>query len=387
MSGEPNPEDSASERDVPDDVQAALSDPAVSDRDGWFHSEYTFADRETDEHDHDVAVREFARYADRLGVDESTVDVAESLYEQYVDRGGTVGIVELYAGAAFYCACKVGERAVHPDEVAEAGPELLTRKVLLRRSKRIASALGLNPSLFVDATQYVARYCTELGADDAVRQRAEEIVHLCEGSAVTSGKSPTGWAAAAVYLASRELGAGIRQHELAEVADVTEVTIRNRYQEQHEYLEGLDDGPDGSQPSAARGDTGSDAGESRTSESVQEQVAQVFDERNRRVTLFVQTALEEDAAAEIVDAVGETDRHVTRRLDQVEYLDSEALQMLNEIVAEANERVEMLVSTYERDDLEEGPYESVDVALASKIEETLERARDSAVEVTQTRVD
>ncbi|MCW3976947.1 MAG: transcription initiation factor IIB, partial [Candidatus Bathyarchaeota archaeon] len=44
----------------------------------------------------------------------------------------------------------------------------------------------------------------------------------------TIGKDPTGLAAAALYIASRIKKQKITQSRLAEVADITEVTIRNR---------------------------------------------------------------------------------------------------------------------------------------------------------------
>jgi transcription initiation factor TFIIIB Brf1 subunit/transcription initiation factor TFIIB len=43
------------------------------------------------------------------------------------------------------------------------------------------------------------------------------------------GKGPTGMAAAALYIASIMNGKTITQRELAKAADVTEVTVRNRY--------------------------------------------------------------------------------------------------------------------------------------------------------------
>ena len=48
---------------------------------------------------------------------------------------------------------------------------------------------------------------------------------------LTSGKSPAGIAAAFVYISSVMLGEKIPQREIAEYADVTEVTIRNRTRE------------------------------------------------------------------------------------------------------------------------------------------------------------
>jgi transcription initiation factor TFIIB len=48
---------------------------------------------------------------------------------------------------------------------------------------------------------------------------------------LTSGKGPTGVAAAAIYIACVLIGEKRTQREVADTTNITEVTIRNRYQE------------------------------------------------------------------------------------------------------------------------------------------------------------
>jgi transcription initiation factor TFIIB len=70
--------------------------------------------------------------------------------------------------------------------------------------------------------------------------KVEEIAHKILISAkeikLTSGRGPTGIAAAASYVASVLTGERKTQREIAEIAQVTEVTIRNRYKELVERL-------------------------------------------------------------------------------------------------------------------------------------------------------
>ena len=54
---------------------------------------------------------------------------------------------------------------------------------------------------------------------------------------LTSGRGPTGIAAASIYIASSLCGEKRTQAKVAEAAGVTEVTIRNRYKELAERLE------------------------------------------------------------------------------------------------------------------------------------------------------
>ena len=53
---------------------------------------------------------------------------------------------------------------------------------------------------------------------------------------LTSGRGPTGIAAAATYIATVLTNERKTQREIAEIANVTEVTIRNRYKELLERL-------------------------------------------------------------------------------------------------------------------------------------------------------
>ncbi|MCL7418017.1 MAG: transcription initiation factor IIB 3, partial [Halalkalicoccus sp.] len=59
-----------------------------------------------------------------------------------------------------------------------------------------------------------------------------EIIDTTAEKGLLSGKSPTGFAAAAIYAAALLCNEKKTQREVADVAQVTEVTIRNRYQEQ-----------------------------------------------------------------------------------------------------------------------------------------------------------
>jgi transcription initiation factor TFIIB len=65
--------------------------------------------------------------------------------------------------------------------------------------------------------------------------KVEEIGHKILSTArdlkLTSGRGPTGIAAAASYISSVLTGERKTQREIAEIAQVTEVTIRNRYKE------------------------------------------------------------------------------------------------------------------------------------------------------------
>jgi len=78
---------------------------------------------------------------------------------------------------------------------------------------------------------YLPRFSSKLGLSPKVQRRAIEILQMAFKSGLTSGKGPMGTSAAALYIASIQEGERRTQKEVAEVAKVTEVTVRNRYKE------------------------------------------------------------------------------------------------------------------------------------------------------------
>jgi len=180
------------------------------------------------------ALSEIDRMSSALGVPRSVREVASVIYRRALDddliRGRSI---EGVATAALYAACRQEGIPRSLDEVAEVAR--VEQKEIGRTYRYIAQelSLGLEP---VDPVQYVPRFCSELGLSEEVEQKTREIIEVTAEKGMLSGKSPTGYAAAAIYAASLLWNEKKTQREVAEVAQVTEVTIRNRYQEQIEAL-------------------------------------------------------------------------------------------------------------------------------------------------------
>jgi transcription initiation factor TFIIB len=101
----------------------------------------------------------------------------------------------------------------------------------------------LDIKAFYDSSSYIDRYCEELGVSEEVHERAHEITEICSEAGIAGGKSPGGWAAAAIYLAATEHNKRIKQGEISDAANVSEVTIRNRYQEQRDAIREMESLP------------------------------------------------------------------------------------------------------------------------------------------------
>ena len=180
------------------------------------------------------ALSETDRMASALGVPGSVREVASVIYRRALNEDLIRGrSIEGIATAALYAACRQEGIPRSLDEVTEVSR--VERKEIGRTYRYLSGELGLEMQP-VDPKKYVPRFCSALDVSEEVRTKAEQIIETTAEEGLLSGKSPTVYAAAAIYAASLLCNEKKTQREVADVAAVTEVTIRNRYQEQIEAM-------------------------------------------------------------------------------------------------------------------------------------------------------
>lgn len=79
--------------------------------------------------------------------------------------------------------------------------------------------------------KYISKLINVARIDPKVERLALQLASKTNDTKISSGKAPAGLAAAYVYISSVLLGEHVPQREIAEVAEVTEVTVRNRCRE------------------------------------------------------------------------------------------------------------------------------------------------------------
>lgn len=181
------------------------------------------------------ALTELDRVASRLALPRNVRETASVIYRRAVEKGLIRGrSIEGVTSAALYAACRQCKVPRTLDEIADASR--LNRKEIGRTYRFIARELGisLKPTTPVD---YIPRFASELGLSGETQSKAIEILKKAMSEELTSGRGPTGVSAAAIYIASVLLGERRTQRDVADVAGVTEVTIRNRYKELAEKLD------------------------------------------------------------------------------------------------------------------------------------------------------
>ncbi|WP_020221825.1 transcription initiation factor IIB, partial [Halarchaeum acidiphilum] len=180
------------------------------------------------------ALSEIDRMASALGVPRSVREVASVIYRRALKEDLIRGrSIEGVATACLYAACRKESIPRSLEEVAEVSR--VGKKEIGRTYRYIAQELSLEMEP-VDPKQYVPRFASELDASEETIAKANEIIDTSAEQGLLSGKSPIGFAAAAIYAAGLLCNDKMTQREVADVANVTEVTIRNRYQEQIEAM-------------------------------------------------------------------------------------------------------------------------------------------------------
>jgi len=176
-----------------------------------------------------MALAELDRMASRLELPKTIRETAAVTYGKAVDarliRGRSI---EGVAAASLYAACRICENPRTLDEIGEASRT--GRKEIGRTYRFMVRELRMKipPTKPED---YIPRFCSGLDLDAEVQARAYELIAAAQEKELTSGRGPTGIAASIIYIASVLCGKRRTQREVAEVAGVTEVTIRNRYKE------------------------------------------------------------------------------------------------------------------------------------------------------------
>jgi transcription initiation factor TFIIB len=175
------------------------------------------------------ALSELDRMASVLALPKTLRETAAKVYRSAVKshliRGRSI---EGVAAASLYAACRMTKIPRTLQEIAETAR--VDKKEIGRSYRFVVSRLNLNsnPTKPLD---YIARFVSELKLSSDVQKKAIEIVELAERRGLTSGRGPTGVAAAAIYVASIVYKERRTQRDIARISQVTEVTVRNRFKE------------------------------------------------------------------------------------------------------------------------------------------------------------
>jgi len=197
-----------------------------------------FRTRDSKERNLKQALGEIDRMASALGLPENVRETASVIYRRALDEDLLPGrSIEGVSTAALYAAARQAGTPRSLDEIETVSR--VDRMELTRTYRYIVRELNLEVKP-ADPKSYVPRFASDLDLSEEAEREARKLLEAATDAGTISGKSPVGLAAAAVYAAALLTNEKVTQSEVSEVADISEVTIRNRYKE---LLEAKDQPP------------------------------------------------------------------------------------------------------------------------------------------------
>jgi len=173
------------------------------------------------------ALAELHRLKDKLSVSSNVLEKAAYIYRKTLEKKLARGrSISAMIAASLYAACRDTETPRTLNDISVAAN--VKRKDISRCYRLLYHELELRMPV-VDSIQCIARISSKLEIPEKTKRFAAKILKETKERKDSAGKHPMGLAAAALYMSCVKNGISITQHDIAEAAGVTEVTIRNRY--------------------------------------------------------------------------------------------------------------------------------------------------------------
>lgn len=177
----------------------------------------------------DFAEHEIERLGDETELPDSTVELSTAIYKRAIDTEiiENRSIATLTA-ATLYAACRVIDEGVSLKRITAHSSANHT--IVQRCVSKVASELELELGL-VDPRLFVPRLREELGLSFEVEHKSVELLTFAMEKDLLTGRSPSGYAAAAIYASSLLCNERVTQAEVAEKVGISTETISKRYAE------------------------------------------------------------------------------------------------------------------------------------------------------------
>lgn len=173
------------------------------------------------------ALQNLDRVMSNLELSKTVRETAKYIYCKTEKLGLLKGrSIDGISAAIIYTSCKICmvPRSLHEISTIYKLKENEVGKYykLINRSFKF----NINPP---SPQKFVGRFCNELNLDNEVKIKSTDILNHAEKKGLTKGRNPISTAAAAIYLASLNCGCCKTQKEIANVAGITDLGLRNVY--------------------------------------------------------------------------------------------------------------------------------------------------------------
>jgi len=173
-----------------------------------------------------LAMSELQRLSDILHMPSSVHDMAAIIYRKTLNEGLVRGrSIEGMVAGALYAAVRFTKVPRTLKEITEASQR--SGKEIARSYSVIIRNLDMRMPID-DPIDYITKVAENAKVSNEVEGLAINLLREAKKKYATTGKDPSGLAAAILYLSARMLKEKVTQARLAKAANVTEVTVRNR---------------------------------------------------------------------------------------------------------------------------------------------------------------
>jgi len=180
--------------------------------------------------------KEIFRQSSLLDLDEDVMHEVQSMYDEVKKNGLTkYKQEEKVITALAYVICRKRMIPLTLHKICDV------LKIDYRSINRVYRYLIKRMAIHIPPTtpqEYVQKFAVEMRLSKETLKKAERIIETVKRTGMISGKGPAGIAAASICLASDIGSLENSQKEVAEISGVTQVTIRNRYRELEECMNG-----------------------------------------------------------------------------------------------------------------------------------------------------
>jgi transcription initiation factor TFIIB len=182
-----------------------------------------------------LAFDELDSLKDKLGLSDAIIEKTAYIYRKAQQKGMTRGrSIHAVLAAAIYISCRQMEVPRTLDEIATIGN--IKRKSIAKCHRELILELQLKLPT-IDTTKCIARVANKANISEKTKHQAMTLMNDVVKTGISAGKDPMGLAATVLYASCLKTGEQKTQVDLANAAQITEVTIRNRFKDLKNRLE------------------------------------------------------------------------------------------------------------------------------------------------------
>jgi transcription initiation factor TFIIB len=160
-----------------------------------------------------------------LGLPDSVIEKIAYLYRKIQERGLVRGrTIKGVVAVASYIACREMEIPRTLKEISDISN--VQEKAISKIYRKVMVELDLKMPQ-VDLMRIIVKIANKCGISEKAKRYAMKMMAEIIKKEVSVGKHPMGLAGAVLYMSCKNYDEGITQGQIAEVAGVTEVTIRH----------------------------------------------------------------------------------------------------------------------------------------------------------------